>query len=85
MTHNMIEPGDFVHVYFPKGGASLDGIVTYTPCAEGDAFHIRPCELSGEAGWINTEPVIYVQHYEIMRLVKKSLASKTDLVKLANE
>ena len=60
---NRIEKGDKVKVTFASGGYfdDIEGVVDYTPCAEGDS-------------WVLVQDdgrVIYVQRFETMILLSK--------------
>ena len=84
MNSNQIERGDFVEVIFTTRDR-LSGIVTHVAQATGDAFHIRPVKLNGPNGWMNIQPVVYVQQYEYMKLIRSALASESDLKSLGQD
>jgi len=61
-----IEKGDRVRVVFTNGGGEIEGIVDYTPQATGDSWII--VEADGD--------VVYVQMFEMMRLIHKKGAGE---------
>ncbi len=58
---DIIEVGDEVQFDF-SGGDTMTGTILYTPCATGDAWHVR-----------NTrDQLVYVQEYTTVLLVRKA-------------
>ena len=58
MSDKLIEVGDYVAVYLDAEGNNVEyGVVLYTPCATGDAWHIH-CK-DGTMLYVQTYSVIY--------------------------
>jgi len=61
MKRTTIIEGDHVRITFPMGGYIHLALVTYTPAATGDSWHLLIEGDSDDAG-----TVIYVQSFETM-------------------